>query len=138
MPKLRQWFLCLSSAWLVACGGGGADLAESSIKLANPQWTSDAGQTLTFEGIAAIQGFAGCNTYRGQAVLDTSRITLTPQLLTNVYCTPGVDSQSTTIMDGEASFLNALKSASHWRIDQGRLVLLDAQGNAVLSLKTRS
>lgn len=138
MRYISQFSLFLSAVVLAACGGGGTELEEPVMKLANTQWSSDAGQTLIFEGTTAIQGHAGCNTYRGQAVLDISRITLTPQLMTNVYCIPSVDSQSTIIMDGEARFLNALKAANQWRIEQGRLVLLDAQGNAVLSLKTKS
>lgn len=138
MSDLRRWTLCLSTTLLVACGGADADPDETSRKLANTQWMTDASQTLVFEGTSAIQGFAGCNTYRGQAVLDSTRITLDTQLITNVYCTPGVDSRATTIMDGEARFLSALKSARQWRIEEGRLVLIDTQGNTTLTLKPRT
>ena len=120
--------------------GCSAFVGQQSTALADSHWVTDAGQTLEFKGVDVIQGFSGCNSYFGDAAVGEARVALKPTGSSAMYCLdPRSDtSEGSCIMTTEKRFLTALKSARLWRIEQNRLVLLDAQSVELLTFKPRS
>ena len=81
----------------------------------------DPGPTLTFEAEGSIVGSAGCNRYRGQAILGDGTLTIGPLALTRTLCPPAV-------MALESAFVAGLESADGWRRDADRLELSGTDG----------
>ena len=141
MKCIHRGLLSILIAMLAGCGGGSDEPGNvQSLQLTDSSWVSDSGQTLQFKGLSAINGFAGCNSYLGQAVVDLSRINLKLQVLTTLQCSDALSSpgQTSSIMASELRFLDALQSTTQWRMDQDRLVLLDAQQAVLLLLKPKN
>jgi heat shock protein HslJ len=87
--------------------------------------------TLVFQTGGRVSGFDGCNTLTGGYTLkDTDGISFGQMGATQKAC---LDSPET-----ERGFRAALKSASRWRIDGGRLELFDAAGARVAAFAARS
>lgn len=141
MRVLLASMVISAATWLTACGGGGSTTAaQPSAPLADTSWINDSGHTLEFKGSDVINGFAGCNTYLGQAVVEQTRITLKPQASTVMSCgdDPNSTGQVSSIMDSEDRFFRALRATTQWRISANRLVLLDAQSIELLTFKPKS
>ncbi len=72
--------------------------------------------TLAFDG-TGVRGSAGCNSFRGGYTTDGSRLAVTPLATTRKLCRePGV-------MEQERDFVDAVRAATRWAVEDGRLVL---------------
>lgn len=82
---------------------------------------------LTADG--QVSGTGGCNRMAGQATIDGSSIAFGPLAATKMACAPAA-------MDQEGKFFAALDEVRGWQVDeaQGKLILLDASGSAILVL----
>ena len=118
---------------LVACAGADVD-PEPRQSLKGTWWvlTSLRGQdpipgsriTLLFEGNNA-GGYGGCNSYGSEIVLDGEKLKfgVTSSTLVGCFDPKGVQ---------ERDYFAALPAVATWTIDDGRLILLDAAGAAIL------
>ncbi len=75
---------------------------------------------LTLED-GSVAGFSGCNRFMGSYTLEGESLTFGPLAATMMAC---VDQD-----DQEQRFLGALQSTATWRLENGDLVLLDADGS---------
>ena len=75
-----------------------------------------------------MQGRGGCNSFRGRWTLDGETLTLGPIASTRRACPPPQ-------MQQETRFLAALEATRGFRIEDGRLILLDAAGTPVARLE---
>lgn len=82
--------------------------------------------TLAIAADGAVTGRTGCNQAGGTAEIDGDRIAFGPMVATRMACAPPA-------MARERRYLDALAAARRWRLDDGRLVLLDGSGAAVLA-----
>ena len=85
--------------------------------------------TVAFTHEGRIQGFGGCNSFTGaytQSGKSLSIGTESGQLATTLKACPPA------IMDQESRFMDALGRVSAYRIEQGLLHLLDAEGTPIL------
>jgi len=57
-----------------------------------------------------VTGTAGCNRFRGKAILDGERISFAQLVTTKMHCTPAA-------MDQEQRFRRALEATQRFRID---------------------
>ena len=72
-----------------------------------------------------VTGTAGCNRFRGKAVVDGERISFGELVSTKMACAPAA-------MDQEHKFHRALEATHRYRIDEGRkLILLDNKNDQV-------
>lgn len=104
-----------SGRWLAEdIGGGGViDNAQSLLELA---------------GDGSVTGSGGCNRMTGTAVTEGARLSFGPLAATRRACVPALGDQ-------EAKFFAALAATREWQLDeQGKLVLLDANGAALMRL----
>ncbi|WP_458760200.1 META domain-containing protein [Afipia sp. TerB] len=85
--------------------------------------------TLQLGADGKVTGTGGCNRYMGRAILKGDAITFGPMAGTRMACPPAV-------MDQENKFHAALETVRSWRIEQGRLLLLDSSGNVALRFST--
>jgi putative lipoprotein len=76
-----------------------------------------------------VSGSAGCNQFGGQAAVAGGSLRLGPLISTRRAC---ADQE---LMDREQRFLGALERARSWRIEQGRLLLLNAEGAELLRFR---
>ncbi len=74
---------------------------------------------LTLEA-GGVAGFAGCNRFMGSYTLDGESLAFGPLAATMMAC---IDQG-----DQEQRFLAALQATATWRLEDGELVLLDADG----------
>jgi putative lipoprotein len=81
--------------------------------------------SLTAEG--EVLGRGGCNGFRGRYKVDGGALTLGPLAATRRACPPPQ-------MQQETRFLAALEATRGFRIEDGRLVLVDALGDPVARL----
>lgn len=72
-----------------------------------------------------VDGFAGCNSFKGKAVIDADTIRMGPLASTRKMCPPA-------IMNQEAEFLRALEAARSARVEKGLLYMMDEGGEAIL------
>jgi heat shock protein HslJ len=144
---MRKWvegLVCIVAAMSAACGGGEVTVSPKlafSAPLPDTRWINDKGQTLEFNGVDAIHGFAGCNTYNASALMEQSSLRLGPLASTRMYCA-GESMQaegqaSTSTMDSESRFFKDLESVAQWRLESDRLLLLDSQGAVLLSFQPK-
>jgi len=81
---------------------------------------------LTFTSDGKVTGNAGCNQFGGEAKVAGDSLRLGPLISTRRACADQAR------MEREQRFLDALERARSWRLDQGRLVLIDSEGAARL------
>ena len=81
--------------------------------------------TLAFEGGQA-RGSSGCNTYGGSYEVDGDKITMTDLYMTEMAC---LDPEG--VMDQELDYLELLRDAQAFQVDEGELVI-EAAGDEVL------
>jgi putative lipoprotein len=70
-----------------------------------------------------FHGFAGCNNFKGSYSLDGTRLELGPAAATRKACVSG--------MDVEGRFLAVLQEVGSWRLEDGQMVLGDAERQEV-------
>ncbi len=75
----------------------------------------------------SVAGNAGCNTFRGEAVIEANRLRIGPLAATRKMCT------GDGVMAQEREFLAALETATIWAIDRGMLDVHRADGERVLT-----
>lgn len=81
---------------------------------------ADPKPTLGITAEGEVSGSAGCNRYSGRAEIAGNSITFGPLATTRMAC-PGR-------MEAEQRFLSALQRSEAFRLDAGRLVLIDGSG----------
>jgi len=87
--------------------------------------------TLSIAGGGKISGSGGCNRYFGTATVEGGKIRIGPLGATQMACVPAQ-------MDQERKFLDALGATQGYRLDDGKLILLDAAGNPLVRLVRNS
>ena len=93
-------------------GGGVIDRLQTTIELASD---------------GHVNGFGGCNTFRGKASITAHKLSFGPLASTRKACRQAV-------MDQEQKFHQALKASTAWRIEQTTLILTNAAGDVVAKL----
>lgn len=131
--KLLTAFLIMA-IFLSACTVAGE---TPSLVLNDSHWVLDQvnGQaviadtlpTLSFNEDQQVTGNASCNNFFGNYSLDGNKLSFGPLGSTEMFCT-GPDG----LMDQESAYLAALESATGYRTEEGKLLLLDASDNTVL------
>jgi heat shock protein HslJ len=88
---------------------------------------TNASVTTTFElsGNGNVAGDTGCNRYRAQGKLKGNRLTFGLAGSTTMNCQEPQMAQ-------ETSFLAQLPEIRGWRLERGKLLLIDAQNNVIL------
>ena len=146
-----QVILRTDSANLVLTGGAGNTVDLTLVPPAQPEaaaaesgqaalagtWTlEDIGGARAAAGVESyvsltaegeVLGRGGCNGFRGSYSLDGEALTLGPLAATRRACPPPQ-------MQQETRFLAALEATRGFRIEDGRLVLVDALGDPVARL----
>ena len=110
-PARRRW-PAPGRSWISAASG--------------PPTGVESDVSLTAEG--EVQGRGGCNGFRGRYTLDGVTLTLGPIASTRRACPPPQ-------MQQETRFFAALEATRAFRIEDGRLLLLDAAGAPVATLE---
>lgn len=83
---------------------------------------------LRLEANGQASGFGGCNRFSGRWHIDGGQLRLGPLAATRMMClTPGGEQ--------EGPFLASLEATRSARLEGGRLLLLDAQGQVLQSLQ---
>jgi putative lipoprotein len=96
-------------------------------------WIADAGPvaapsaTLSIDATGKASGKGPCNRYFGTAKIDGASIAFSGIGSTRMACAPAVMTQENALFD-------ALAKAASFRMGDGRLVLLDADGNELVRL----
>ena len=83
--------------------------------------------TLAFDDARRITGHTACNRYFGELEVGEDTLRLKPAGTTRMACAP-------VVMDQESRFLAALSAATAFRIDGGKLLLLDEAGRVRVRL----
>ena len=133
------------SALVLACGGGETTsdpLAGTSWQLqdyadpANPGGMTTvlgaAIPTLEFGADSTVHGTGGCNNYRGAYALQGDSLTFGPLASTMMYC-----GEEEGVMDQETAFVTQLQSAAAYKLEDGRLHILDSEGTLLVLLTAR-
>ena len=112
----------------------------TSLALNDTQWVleqingqpvmNDTLPTLSFRGDQEVGGNASCNTFFGTYVLKDDTVTITGLGHTEMGCVG--------VMDQETSYLAALESAKTYRIEDGKLLLIDATGDIILMFSPKN
>lgn len=125
---------------LAACGGSHESAEGQPHRLADTGWVTMSGEDLYFRGADVIHGFAGCNSFTGQASVKTSEISLVPSVVTAKSCLDPQDptQEDASVMEREKQFMSALQNTRRWRLVDTQLQLLDDRGGLVLQLKPQS
>ncbi len=90
--------------------------------------TGDRAITMRLEADGRYGGVDGCNRYSGPVRVRGASITFEPGMATRRYCGQERHARYT-------AFHHALGNATAWRVQGGRLVLLDAGGNVLMRLR---
>lgn len=101
-----------------------ASFGDSDMSLAALEGSSI---TMTFTADGQVNGSAGCNSYMGSYTSDGNQLTFAPLATTKRMCSEGV-------MVLEQAFLAALGKTASYNISEGQLLLLDADGQTLLTL----
>jgi heat shock protein HslJ len=96
-----------------------------ALKIGDLTPPEDRPSTLYF-GKDGISGSAGCNSYFGSYSLDGEKITFSQIGSTMMYCEEA--------MEQETAFLNALQAAAGYRVDDGKLELVDSGGKTLITM----
>jgi heat shock protein HslJ len=78
-----------------------------------------------------LTGSAGCNSYSASYEREDDTLTLGPVATTRKMC-----AEPEGIMEQERDYLTALASVAEYRVQGGRIELLDAEGKAVATFET--
>src|SRR5512147_1737545 len=141
---LRPWgpvFAALVTMMTVSsgCSSSGASSQSSGNRqaLAGTSWLAeDIGRrgvldnprtTVSFDQAGRVSGSGGCNRYGGPVEVSGEMIRFGPLASTRMACSPAISDQ-------EERFFAALRSATRFVVTaEGKLVLYDATGNAVVT-----
>ena len=83
--------------------------------------------TLSFRGDQQLGGNASCNNFFGSFTAEGNKVTFSGFGSTQMYC-----AEPAGLMDQEAAYLAALESAKTYRIEDGKLLIIDDAGATVL------
>ncbi len=86
-----------------------------------------AQSVLEIEEAGTVAGSTGCNTMFGQIRQGAGVLKIGPLAVTRKACPPAV-------MDQERKFVDALNAATDYRSERGKLILLDAKSEPVVTL----
>ncbi len=86
---------------------------------------------ITFQEDDKLSGLDGCNIYSGDYVLDDSNISIANVLSTRLQC-----DDPEGIMEQEARYLELLKLAKVYQLNDFRLELLSAEGQVLIAFTT--
>lgn len=84
--------------------------------------------TANFDAESRLSGSAGCNNYSAPYEIDDSSIKIGPAIATRMAC-----GEPAGIMEQEMGYLAALEMASSYKIENDHLILLDLDGNQVVT-----
>ena len=126
-PLTRAAFLaCVVFA--VGCGGEEDGAAVNAPAFEGVPWTLTSGgehaPSATFAD-GTVAGSSGCNRYTATYKLDGETLEIGTVATTKMACPPPADGV-------ERAYLAALERVAGWRVDDGELVLADAQGDELL------
>jgi putative lipoprotein len=85
------------------------------------------GPTLRIEADGHAGGNATCNRFFTRAVIAGNGVTFSPAGTTRMACQPADRA------DQESRYTLTLSRVAHWRVDGGKLILTDGDGNDVLT-----
>jgi len=91
---------------------------------------NDTLPTLSFRGDQEVGGNASCNTFFGTYVLKDDTVTITGLGHTEMGCVG--------VMDQETAYLAALESVKTFRIEDGKLLLINATGDIILMFSPKN
>ena len=116
---------------LTACGSAApsSDLKGTSwalVEISGQPVVAGSSPTLSFEEEQA-GGNGSCNSFGGEYALDNGKLTFGPLMSTMMYCEE--------TMEQETAYLAALQSAAAYQMEDGRLLILDAEGVVVLAFE---
>jgi heat shock protein HslJ len=126
--KLISLFALALVLGLAACSGAAPsmDLKSTSwvlVEISGQPVVAGSSPTLSFDDGQA-GGNGSCNSFGGEYTLDNGKLTFGPLVSTMMYCED--------TMEQETAYLAALQSATAYQIEEGRLLILDADGVVVL------
>lgn len=132
---LAPFPLLVALALAAGCGGGeGTEPPAEAGSLEGVPWVLSAGvdvdgweatpPTAAFDG-GTVAGSTGCNRYSASYTLDGDAVELGPIASTKMACRPPADAV-------EREYVAALERVAGWRLEDGQLVLLDADDGELL------
>ncbi|MCG2786573.1 MAG: META domain-containing protein [Anaerolineae bacterium] len=129
--KLISLFALALVLGLAACSSAApsADLKGTSwalVEISGQPAVAGSSPTLSFEEEQA-GGNGSCNSFGGEYTLDNDKLTFGPLVSTMMYCEE--------TMEQETAYLAALQSAAAYQMEDGRLLILDAEGVVVLAFE---
>ncbi|HAE59481.1 MAG TPA: hypothetical protein DCG54_08235 [Anaerolineae bacterium] len=129
--KLISLFALVLALALTACSAGAStlDLKGTSwalVEISGQPVVAGSSPTLSFEEEQA-GGSGSCNSFGGEYTLDNGKLTFGPLMSTMMYCKD--------TMEQETAYLAALQSAAAYQMEDGRLLILDAEGVVVLTFE---
>jgi heat shock protein HslJ len=118
----------ISLLFLAACSSAvpSADLKGTFwalVEISGQPVAAGSSPTLSFEDEQA-GGNGSCNSFGGEYTLDKGKLTFGPLVSTEMYCED--------TMEQETTYLAALQSAAAYQMEDGHLLILDADGVVVL------
>lgn len=99
-------------------------------ELGDTRWLGDGNPPtqLRLDASGQASGFGGCNRFSGRWRIEQGQLRVGPLAATRMMClTPGGEQ--------EGPFLASLEATRSARLEGGRLLLLDAQGQVLQSLR---
>lgn len=129
--KLISFFALALIFGLAACSGAApsTDLKDTSwvlVEISGQPVVAGSSPTLSFEEEQA-GGNGSCNSFGGEYTLDNGKLTFGPLVSTMMYCEE--------TMEQESAYLVALQSAAAYQMEDGHLLILDADGVVVLAFE---
>lgn len=119
---------------LAACGGAKVPADQAWTGLRGVEWVAESmaqgpiiderAPTFTVDQDGRVSGKAGCNSYGGAAQIEEDRINFGDLFATKMFC------EGT--MEQEMAFLHSLEQTVQYRIEAGKLALLDGTGSRLV------
>lgn len=131
IPRILLSVAIVSIVSLAACAGSGANvLRDTTWELTSLNGGDPLPGTAIRIEFAAdqVSGSAGCNTYGGSYKTSGDSLTLVDLYATEMGCL-----EPEGILEQEAAYLAALRSAARYQIDGRRLEILDETGTQILA-----
>ena len=123
--------LLLGVAVLAGCGDDGGDgAAATAPSFEGVPWALASGPSATFKD-GTVAGSAGCNQYTASYTVDGDALEIGTVASTNMACPPPADRV-------EREYLAALERVAGWQMDDGELVLSNADGKELLRFREAS